>query len=63
MPEISYEELLGQSVPAASKEIPYEELAGAKPKSPISDDLLDALAWVESRHNPNAVSPAGAMGK
>jgi len=28
----------------------------------VTDDLLDALAVVESGNNPNAVSPAGALG-
>jgi soluble lytic murein transglycosylase-like protein len=39
-----------------------QQIAAAANRYGISSDLLDAVAWQESRYNPRARSSAGAMG-
>jgi len=50
----------------AQKEARYQQLkakaGGVSSQPAITDSLLDAVKWQESRGNPNAVSPAGAQG-
>lgn len=36
--------------------------AAASEMTGVSTDLLEAIAWTESRHNPSALSPKGARG-
>jgi soluble lytic murein transglycosylase-like protein len=50
-----------QAVPPAKAAV-RQHIAVAAERYGISSDLLDAVAWQESRYNPKARSSAGAMG-
>ncbi len=50
-------------VAAATKPTPYQaEIAIIAGQFGLSPALVDAVAWAESRHRADAVSPAGAIG-
>lgn len=52
-----------KGVDAVPSGVPYEsEFAAASARHGVPGALLAAVGWVESRYQPDAVSPAGAIG-
>ena len=59
---------IDQSSPRRKRRTPAlrrdpEDLTNAASKADISSDLIEAVAWTESRLQPGVISPAGAVGE